>query len=140
MMKRDMSGTTDVRSLLTSAGIRAARLADAAVPVACVVNGSVVRARRLSLGAVREQHGIRVRSTFGVLVMTIGIATLSGCSMLNGTSAKQAVAQVDWSAADDAILIQVDADDRLNETRNEPHTLLFGVVQMADPAAFQKLA
>jgi hypothetical protein len=59
--------------------------------------------------------------------------------MFSGTSAKQAVAQVDWSAADDAILIQVDADDLLNEVSNEPHTLLLGVVQTADADSFRKM-
>ncbi|GAB5096920.1 type VI secretion lipoprotein TssJ [Caballeronia sp. LP006] len=74
-----------------------------------------------------------------VCALAFGLV-LAGCSMFSGTSAKQAVAAVDWSAAGDAILVQLDADDLLNEYNNEPHTLLLGVVQTADADSFRKLS
>lgn len=60
--------------------------------------------------------------------------------MFSGTSAKQAVAQVDWSFAEDAILLEVNADDLLNQYDTEPHTLLVGVFQTADADTFRKFA
>jgi hypothetical protein len=59
--------------------------------------------------------------------------------MFSGTTAKQAVAQVDWISAENAILIRVDADDLLNEVESEPHTLLLGVIQTADADSFRNL-
>ena len=58
--------------------------------------------------------------------------------MFSGTDAKQAVAQVDWSFASDAILIEIHADDLLNRYDTQAHTILLGVFQTADADTFRK--
>lgn len=69
------------------------------------------------------------------------IAALSGCSSQPPAPSprKQAIAEVKWDFEKDAISIEIDADERLNEFENEAHTLLLGVYQMADPAIFYKM-
>ena len=70
-------------------------------------------------------------------------AIVSGCSSAPSTSAatprKQAIAEVKWDFAKDAISAEISADERLNEFEDEPHTLLLGVFQMADPTPFYKM-
>jgi type VI secretion system VasD/TssJ family lipoprotein len=95
-------------------------------------------ATRSALSARAVLHRVRAAS-IGRCTLLVLVTALAGCSMFSGTSAKQAVAQVDWSAAEDAILIQVDADEHLNEVGSEPHTLLLGVIQTADADSFRKL-
>lgn len=84
---------------------------------------------------------------FRILLMVFGMTSLvltqTGCAVANGllggNSRKQAVAQVAWDFAANAVLIEVQADLRLNEHGGEAHTLLLGVYQMEDAAMFYKL-
>ena len=73
--------------------------------------------------------------------MTIA-AMACGCSSQQpapDSPRKQAIAAVKWDYEKDAISIEINADEQLNEFENEAHTLLLGVYQMADPAAFYKM-
>jgi type VI secretion system VasD/TssJ family lipoprotein len=80
-------------------------------------------------------------STFFLSIfVALCLLSLSACSIFSGTSAKQAVAQVDWSFASDAILIEIHADDLLNRYDTQPHTILLGVFQTADADSFRKFA
>lgn len=73
----------------------------------------------------------------------LAAALLGGCatanSMMGGNTRKEAVAEIAWSFARNAILVEVEADNRLNEYSGEAHTLVLGVYQMEDSAAFYKL-
>ena len=72
--------------------------------------------------------------------MTIA-AMAAGCSSQQpapDSPRKQAIAAVKWDYEKDAINIEINADDQLNEFENEAHTLLLGVYQMSDPAPFYK--
>lgn len=69
-------------------------------------------------------------------------ATLSACSShptSPDTPRKQAIAAVKWDFEKDAISIEINADEQLNQFENEAHTLLLGIYQMADPAVFYKM-
>ncbi len=72
------------------------------------------------------------------------VTSLAGCAAANsamgGNSRKEAVAEIAWDFAENAVLIEIEADLRLNQYDGEAHTLLLGVYQMDDPAAFYKLA
>ena len=86
----------------------------------------------------------RLKFTKEVLLLAIVAmtATLSGCSSQPpspDTPRKQAIAAVKWDFEKDAISIEINADERLNEFENEAHTLLLGIYQMADPAVFYKM-
>lgn len=67
---------------------------------------------------------------------------LAGCaatkSAMGGNTRKTAVAEVDWKFGKGAILLELNADPKLNEYDGEAHTLLVGVYQMADSAPFYK--
>jgi type VI secretion system VasD/TssJ family lipoprotein len=71
------------------------------------------------------------------------VALLSACAtannLLGGNTRKTAVAEIAWEFAPNAVLIEVEADNRLNEHAGEAHTLLLGVYQMEDSAVFYKL-
>jgi type VI secretion system VasD/TssJ family lipoprotein len=77
------------------------------------------------------------------LAAGVAAAALSGCatanSMMGGNTRKDAVAEIAWDFARNAILVEVEADNRLNEYGGEAHTLVLGVYQMEDSAAFYKL-
>ncbi len=83
-----------------------------------------------------------------VLAMYAGLMVLmlflAGCStansLLGGNSRKEAVGEIAWGFAENAVLIQLEADARLNEFSGEAHTLVLGIYQMEDSAAFYKLA
>lgn len=72
------------------------------------------------------------------------LAALLGCStansLLGGNSRKEAVAEISWEFAKNAVQIEIEADGRLNEYDGQAHTLLLGVYQMEDSAPFYKLA
>ena len=76
-----------------------------------------------------------------LVAMTIA-AVACGCSSQppQDSPRKQAIAAVKWDYEKDAISIEVNADEQLNQFENEAHTLLLGVYQMADPAAFYKIS
>lgn len=59
--------------------------------------------------------------------------------MMGGNTRKDAVAEVAWEFAKDAVMIEVAAEANLNRYAGESHTLLVVVYQMADSAAFFKL-
>jgi type VI secretion system VasD/TssJ family lipoprotein len=89
-------------------------------------------------------HGLRAWRVAGAcLAASVAGVTLSGCatanSMMGGNTRKEAVAEIAWGFARNAILVEVEADPRLNEYGGEAHTLLLGVYQMEDSAAFYKL-
>jgi type VI secretion system VasD/TssJ family lipoprotein len=69
--------------------------------------------------------------------------SLAGCaavnSMVGGNTPKDALALTAWDFAESAVQIEILAEPNLNQYESEPHTLLLGVYQMEDPAAFQKL-
>lgn len=77
------------------------------------------------------------------LGLLAAVFLLGGCaaanSLLGGNTKKQAVAEIAWEFAPNAVLIEIEADSRLNEFAGEAHTLLMGVYQMEDSAAFYKL-
>ena len=77
------------------------------------------------------------------LSLLVAVFLLGGCaaanSLLGGNTKKQAVAEIAWEYAPNAVVIEIEADERLNEFAGEPHTLLMGVYQMEDSAAFYKL-
>ncbi|MGB4117619.1 MAG: type VI secretion system lipoprotein TssJ [Polaromonas sp.] len=80
----------------------------------------------------------------GVCLCLLAVVfSLGGCaaanSLLGGNSKKQAVAEIAWEFAPNAVVIEIEADTRLNEFAGEAHTLLMGVYQMEDSAAFYKL-
>jgi len=80
-----------------------------------------------------------------VLLIAIALALpiLAGCatanSVMGGNSRKDALAEISWDFAKDAVLIELDADQRLNQYGDDAHTLLLGIYQMADSTAFHKL-
>ncbi|MES2509500.1 MAG: type VI secretion system lipoprotein TssJ [Pseudomonadota bacterium] len=78
------------------------------------------------------------------LIACGAVASLSGCaaanSLMGGNSRKEAVAEISWDFAENGVLIEIEADPRLNQYDGEAHTLLLGVYQMEDSAAFYKLA
>jgi len=89
--------------------------------------------------------GTRARSA--VLLKTafcglLAVCLLAGCaaakSALGGNTRKTAVAEVEWKFGKNAILLELNADPSLNEYDGEAHTVLVGVYQMVDSAAFYK--
>jgi type VI secretion system VasD/TssJ family lipoprotein len=78
------------------------------------------------------------------LVACLFLGSLSGCStansLLGGNSRKEAVAEIAWEFAKNAVQMEIEADGRLNEYDGQAHTLLLGVYQMEDSALFYKLA
>lgn len=85
-----------------------------------------------------------VRRLAGGLIMCGVILSVAGCaaanSLMGGNSRKEAVAEIAWDFAENGVLIEIEADPRLNQYDGEAHTLLLGIYQMEDPAAFYKLA
>ena len=69
---------------------------------------------------------------------------LAGCSaansLLGGNSRKEAMGEIAWEFAENGVLIEIEADARLNEYSGEAHTLVLGIYQMEDSAGFYKLA
>ena len=85
---------------------------------------------------------MRIRKKTLLLVAMTIAAMACGCSSQQpapDSPRKQAIAAVKWDYEKDAISIEINADEQLNEFENEAHTLLLGVYQMADPAAFYKM-
>jgi type VI secretion system VasD/TssJ family lipoprotein len=78
-----------------------------------------------------------------VLALSASTLSMAGCStansMLGGNTRKQALADISWDFAKDAVMIEITADPRMNQYRDESHTLLLGVYQMVDTAPFYKL-
>ncbi len=71
------------------------------------------------------------------------VALLAGCgtvnSLLGGTSEKEAKATIEWNYGRNAITIELRSDPRLNIFDDQPHTLVLGVAQMAEPNGFTAL-
>jgi type VI secretion system VasD/TssJ family lipoprotein len=92
----------------------------------------------------QRSHGVRAWRVVGACLLAAALASaLSGCAAANsamgGNTRKEAVAEIAWAFARNAILVEVEADNRLNEYGGEAHTLVLGVYQMEDSAAFYKL-
>ena len=93
-----------------------------------------------------EQRSLEVRPWWkaaACLAAAALVTVLAGCSTANslmgGNTRKEAVAEIAWDFARNAILVEVEADARLNQYGGEAHTLVLGVYQMEDSAAFYKL-
>lgn len=71
------------------------------------------------------------------------LVCVAGCAAANsamgGNTRKDAVAEIAWDFSRNAVMIEIQADNRLNQYGGEAHTLVLGVYQMEDPAVFQKL-
>lgn len=71
------------------------------------------------------------------------LSNVAGCSatnsLLGGNTRKDAVAEIAWEYAQNAVMLEIEADPKLNEYGGEAHTLVLGVYQMEDSAAFYKL-
>ena len=74
----------------------------------------------------------------GALALALGGCAAAN-SMMGGNTRKDAVAEIAWEFSRNAVLIEIEADPRLNQYGGEAHTLLLGVYQMEDSAAFYKL-
>jgi predicted component of type VI protein secretion system len=74
------------------------------------------------------------------ILLLLTLSLLSGCSWLNsslgGNTTKDAKAEVEWPFAKEAVLVDLVADIDLNFYSNQPHTLVLGVVQVADAKVF----
>ena len=85
-----------------------------------------------------------IRVIAGCVIVGVVVTSLLGCaaanSLMGGNSRKDAVAEIAWDFAENAVLIELEADPRLNEYGGEAHTLVLGVYQMEDSAVFYKLA
>ncbi|WP_175541729.1 type VI secretion system lipoprotein TssJ [Polaromonas sp. YR568] len=93
-----------------------------------------------------EKRSLEVRPRWkaGAWLAAAGLGmVLAGCSTANslmgGNTRKEAVAEIAWDFARNAILVEVEADPKLNQYGGEAHTLVLGVYQMEDSAAFYKL-
>lgn len=65
---------------------------------------------------------------------------LASCGSFQSRSRDDALRELTWSYAPQAIQLSVQADVMLNETEGEPHNLLLIVAQMEDPNAFSAYA
>jgi type VI secretion system VasD/TssJ family lipoprotein len=63
----------------------------------------------------------------------------AGCS-LGGNTRKDAMSQLSWDYAADAVILEVAAQPNLNLYDDQAHTLLLGIFQMSDAAAFRELS
>jgi type VI secretion system VasD/TssJ family lipoprotein len=92
------------------------------------------------LSSPTKKSACRLAQALGCLALA---ALLSACAtannLLGGNTRKTAVADIAWEFASNAVLIEVEADNQLNEHAGEAHTLLLGVYQMEDSAVFYKL-
>lgn len=70
------------------------------------------------------------------LGMLAVLAALSGCGVFGTKPQEQALKDLEWQYAPDAIHLNVMADPSLNMAGGQPHTVLLVVVQMDDPSAF----
>jgi type VI secretion system VasD/TssJ family lipoprotein len=93
-----------------------------------------------------EQRSLEVRRWWkagACLAAAALVSVLAGCatanSLMGGNTRKEAVAEIAWDFARNAILVEIEADPRLNQYGGEAHTLVLGVYQMEDSAAFYKL-
>lgn len=84
------------------------------------------------------------RAISGGMAVSILASSLVGCAATNalmgGNSRKEALAEIAWEFAENGVVIEIEADPLLNEYNGEAHTLLLGVYQMEDSAAFYKLS
>jgi len=67
---------------------------------------------------------------------------LGGCAntdpVVGGGTPEAAIARADWPFAENAVILELVTDPKLNEYGGEAHTLLLGVFQLSDAAAFRK--
>ncbi|MFX1676528.1 type VI secretion lipoprotein TssJ [Paraburkholderia sp. A2WS-5] len=77
---------------------------------------------------------VRALGTLGTLSAAL---VLSGCG---GGPPKDPLADVSWSYATDAVILEITADAGLNDFDGQPHTLLLGIYETADAQAFRNLA
>jgi type VI secretion system VasD/TssJ family lipoprotein len=96
-----------------------------------------------TMATLHLHFGSMCRVSIGAFSLALVVILLQACaaanSALGGNSKKEAVTEVAWEFAANAVLVEIEADARLNEFAGEPHTLLMGVFQMEDPAVFYKL-
>lgn len=91
----------------------------------------------------RSFWGTRVGAAGVCLSAILLLNSVAGCSatnsLLGGNTRKDAVAEIAWEYAQNAVMLDIEADPKLNQYGGEAHTLLLGVYQMEDAAAFYKL-
>ncbi|MCW3154012.1 type VI secretion system lipoprotein TssJ [Achromobacter spanius] len=79
-----------------------------------------------------------------LLFIALCSLALASCSSLNsmmgGTSEEDALKALKWTYAADGVQIAIEADPKLNQSTDQPHTLALSVVQMEDPSAFAPYA
>ncbi len=75
--------------------------------------------------------------------VALAVITGAGCAAANsamgGNSRKDALAEVAWEFAKDGVMLELSAERELNRYGGESHTLLLGIYQMEDAAAFYKM-
>ncbi len=98
---------------------------------------------RCTLRGVYAAWPARPTRVLAGIAIVLAATTLSGCSttnsMMGGNTRKQAMAEIAWDFGKDAVMIEVAAETGLNQYAGESHTLLLGIYQMADSAAFYKM-
>jgi len=78
--------------------------------------------------------------TIARLAMIGCCLALAGCGMFQSKSREEALRDLNWSYAQQAIQLNIHADPMLNETGGQAHNLLLVVAQMEDPNAFSAFA
>lgn len=89
-------------------------------------------------GGVGGRLAARTRWLVWPAVVALALA-LSGC-FGGGGARKDPLADVQWSFANDAVMMEIVSDPGLNQYDSESHTLLLGVYETADAQAFRDLA
>lgn len=84
-----------------------------------------------------KEAGSRTRALAWLAVAACVLA-LGGCG--GGGARKDPLADVSWSYATDAVILEIAADPGLNQYDGQPHTLLLGIYETADAQAFRDLA
>lgn len=76
----------------------------------------------------------KIVKTLAVAMVTLG---LGACSMFKTVSQEEALEDMKWSYAQDAITLYVESTKDLNEWDGQPHSLLMVVTQFEEPSIFE---
>lgn len=71
-----------------------------------------------------------------IIIVTIAIS-LSACGLFKTVSKDEALDDMKWSYAADAITLQIESTKDLNRWDGQPHSLLMVLTQFEDPSAFE---
>jgi type VI secretion system VasD/TssJ family lipoprotein len=83
-----------------------------------------------------ERRGALGLARLAGVACALALLALGGCG---GGPPKDPLADVSWSYATDAVMLEIVADPGLNEYDGQPHTLLLGIYETADAQAFRNL-